>query len=267
MQIDKVTLQDLRLVGVLQPEGWSVITDNFIQYINNNFSFPIKVTVGDTIVGLGNLVTFPGSAWLTHIIVAPDYQGEGIGSAIVDHLLERAQQANIPSVALMASEMGEPIYAKAGFHVVCDYLEFVKVKEHPPEVANTSILPYAPAYRMQILELDEMITGEKREDLLSPYLENCMVFMEDEKISGYHIPFLGEGPIYALNATAGISLMQLHYGLTDKAVIPAKNTDAIAYLEKQGFQRIGLNGKRMVWGAEIDWQPEYVFSRINGAYG
>nr|WP_284040284.1 GNAT family N-acetyltransferase [Sphingobacterium sp. lm-10] len=255
------------MVGELQPDGWAVITDNFIQYINSDFSFPIKATIDDNIVGLGNLVIFPGSAWLTHIIVAPEHQGEGIGSTIVDRLLEHAQQANIPSVALMASEMGEPIYAKAGFKVIGEYSEFKKLRENEPLPGNTSILPYSPSYRRHILKLDEIITGENREDLLSPYLENSMVFMKEEKITGYHIPFLGEGPIYALDVEAGISLMELHYSLTNKAVVPSQNADAIAYLKKQGFEHVGLNGKRMVWGADIAWNPSQVFGRINGAYG
>ncbi|MFD2742377.1 MULTISPECIES: GNAT family N-acetyltransferase [Sphingobacterium] len=268
IQLEPIALQDLSQVSVLQPDGWEAISDNFIQHINNDYTHPIKASFDTKIVGLGNLVMLRGSAWITHVIVQPDYQGEGIGSRIVDELINMAERANIPSIALMASEMGEPIYRKAGFRAVSEYIEFSQGKTLTPvDKLNDDILSYSPEYKNQILDLDQRITGEDREYLLLPFLEQAMVYVNNDIVEGYHLPFLGEGPVYAVNEKAGHALMELHYVFKEKVVVPSESTSAIAYLEQQGFQRVGINGKRMVWGRDLEWHPENIYSRINGAFG
>ncbi|PGH16627.1 hypothetical protein AJ80_05129 [Polytolypa hystricis UAMH7299] len=53
-------------------------------------------------------------AHLTILVVAPDFQGQGIGSALIKYGLDIADKENMPAW-LEASEAGYPVYKKFGY--------------------------------------------------------------------------------------------------------------------------------------------------------
>ena len=66
------------------------------------------------VVGLGRLLedgAFYGTIW--DVIVVPEAQRRGIGTAILERLLEQAGERSI--VALVASPAGKPLYERYGF--------------------------------------------------------------------------------------------------------------------------------------------------------
>ncbi|CAL8898851.1 GNAT family N-acetyltransferase [Kocuria varians] len=69
-------------------------------------------------VGMGRVIGDGG--WYFHVIdmaVLPEHQGQGIGSAVLQHLLDRIRRDAPPGayVSLMADRPGQPLYAKHGF--------------------------------------------------------------------------------------------------------------------------------------------------------
>lgn len=91
--------------------------------------------------------------------------------------------------------------------------------------------------------------------------------MARNAVTGFYLPALSEGPVSAMNTEAGVELMRIKYAKADKAVVPAENKTAIAFLQQHGFVGTGLKGRRMIYGKDIPWQPEKYFSRIGGNYG
>ena len=69
---------------------------------------------GDAIVGIGRLLD-DGAVYATiwDMIVEPERQGAGIGSAILGRLMTRASARTI--VALVATTAGRPLYERLGF--------------------------------------------------------------------------------------------------------------------------------------------------------
>jgi GNAT superfamily N-acetyltransferase len=74
---------------------------------------------GDEIVGLGRLLD-DGALYATvwDMIVVPEAQRRGIGTAILERLLERAAERTI--VALVATPAGRPLYERFGFRSESD---------------------------------------------------------------------------------------------------------------------------------------------------
>jgi GNAT superfamily N-acetyltransferase len=70
----------------------------------------------DGVVGIGRLLD-DGALYATiwDMIVLPAEQRRGIGSAILERLLERAEGRTI--VTLVATEAGRPLYERFGFRV------------------------------------------------------------------------------------------------------------------------------------------------------
>ena len=71
---------------------------------------------GDRLVGTGRLlsdgVVF---AIVFDMIIAPEYQGRGIGKHILGRLMKKCEQANIRDILLFSAKNKAGFYEKAGF--------------------------------------------------------------------------------------------------------------------------------------------------------
>lgn len=267
IQFHRLTHADLDLIRHLQPEGWGDITTDFRSYTSHEFCYPLKATLDNKMVGLGNAIVFKNTAWLSHIIVRKEHRNGGIGFEIVKRLLEDVKNRSVDSVSLIATELGEPVYLKAGFRIVSDYLSFKRDKPWIDSGISEHIEAYEDKFYADVMRLDKEISGEAREPLLQKYLAGSYVYVDQNKLRGFYLPGLGEGPVYATTPDAGVELMKVRYSRADKGVIPAENKTAIVFLEKNGFVATGTKGRRMAYGNDIRWRPEKYFSRIGGNYG
>lgn len=80
----------------------------------------VVALVNDEVVGMGRLVGDGVMYWyLQEIIVLPEYQGKGIGTSIVNYLLEyiknHTEAGTFSSVGLTAAEGKESFYERFGF--------------------------------------------------------------------------------------------------------------------------------------------------------
>lgn len=85
-----------------------------------NGLFNVSAVHDDKVIGMGRLVGDGAMYWyLQEIIVLPEYQGQGIGRAIVERLLEHIKCEALPrtgvQVGLTAVKGKEPFYEKFGF--------------------------------------------------------------------------------------------------------------------------------------------------------
>ena len=80
----------------------------------------VVATVNNEVVGMGRLVGDGVMYWyLQEIIVLPEYQGKGIGTGIVNYLLEyikkHTEDETFTSVGLTAAEGKTSFYERFGF--------------------------------------------------------------------------------------------------------------------------------------------------------
>ena len=85
-----------------------------------NGLFNVSAVHDGKVIGMGRLVGDGAMYWyLQEIIVLPEYQGQGIGRAIVERLLEHIKCEALPGtgvqVGLTAVKGKEPFYEKFGF--------------------------------------------------------------------------------------------------------------------------------------------------------
>lgn len=268
MIFEKVVADDLDELAGLQPEGWTEIRSKYQFYVENEFCFPKKAVIDNKIVGLGCSVVFGSTAWLAHIIVDSNFRNRGIGLKIVEDLLGDIKTfSSVKSALLIATDMGEPVYKKAGFRVVSDYQFFYREKPWETVSVSENVKVYHERYYRQLIEMDKCISGENREPLIKQYLEGAMIYLDNNVLKGYYLPRLGDGMIFAENEIAGIELMKLKYSTIDKAVLPAENIAGVEFLKQNGFGEPKLEGKRMILGEAIEWNPEKIYGRIGGNYG
>lgn len=267
MQLERITNRDLDKVKHLQPEGWSDIVPDITFYVTSGFCNPVKMTDGDSIAGIGASIRFDRTAWLAHIIVDQRYRNRGIGFQIVSKLLADLETSGTDTCLLTATELGQPVYTRAGFRNVGEYVFLNREKSWEKAPVSPFIVDFREEFRHAVYTMDVKATGEKRELLLAPFLTTAKLYVRENRLTGYLIPGLREGLIIAENDEAGFALMNVKFAIADKAALPADNKKGIEFLQKWGFAATGKKGTRMVRGKDIPWKPEMIYSRIGGNVG
>ncbi len=175
MKIEPVNCDDLEEIRTLQPEGWSDIVQKYSYYIDKQFCHPGKIILDAKIVGVGSVIIMDRTCWLAHIIVAKYYRKRGIGSVIVNELLNIAYLHSVETFLLIATQLGMPVYEKTGFNVVSKYNFYKRYIQwnEDPNVSNT--FEYNDEYYEPIMELDREVSGEDREAILKEYLNNSFL--------------------------------------------------------------------------------------------
>ncbi len=259
--------EDLNEITYLQPEGWPDIIREFDFYIKSGFCNPIKAKINNRIVGVGASITYKDTSWIAHIIVDQNFRKHGIGTMIVQKLLEELNKHNIDTCLLIATELGKSVYERLGFRTVSDYLFFKKEKDCIGIPKFRNFEPYREEYFPPIIALDRRASGEEREGLFKNKLGGTIVYIENGVLLGFYSPEIGEGLVIADTADAGTELMKIKYSTADKAVIPAENMAGVEFLKANGFIESATKGTRMILGKNISWIPEKIFSRIGGNFG
>lgn len=263
-----VTQEDLSIVQELRPQGWGDITISFQFYMRTPYCYPIKAILEGKVVGIGAAILFPNTSWLAHIIVNEQFRNQGIGAAIVTELLKIVEKNKIPTCLLFATELGFPVYKKLGFKEVCDYTFFERAETLKYDSFSENIIPCKTIHYAEIQDLDKTVAGEDRWVLLSTYIQNAFVYLnEKDKVEGYYLPDWGEGLIVANTPEAGIELLKIKCSKSTTIVVPNPNTNAINFLLENGYQPLRRRGIRMVWGKETGFQGDKVFSRVAGKLG
>lgn len=267
MRTETIIKSDLEAIGQLKPDDWGDIIPEFEFYLATPFCYPLKIVLEDKLAGVGVAVVFENTAWLAHIIVDKEMRNRGIGARIVAELVDLLNNHSIESCLLTATSLGRPVYEKAGFRTVGEYLFLKRETPWKAEPLDANIVPYKEDWRAQIYDLDQKAAGENRIRLTADFLADSFVYRKQDKITGFYLPELRDGLIVADTPEAGLALMNLKYATVDKAALPSTNTMALAFLKERGFVETGITAPRMVLGKDIPWRPDMIYGRIGGNFG
>jgi GNAT superfamily N-acetyltransferase len=267
MQFETITYKDLDEIRNLQPDGWPDIIPDFEFYIRSPFCHAVKAKMSDRIVGTGAFILHEKTSWIAHIIVDTNHRNQGIGRKIVDYLLENFFAKSAETCLLIATELGKPVYVKSGFREVTEYYFFKRHTDGNTYPVSERICACKKEHHTDIFALDNKISGENRKSLLKDYLDNSMVYVENNQVLGCYIPDLKEGLIIADTTEAGLQLMKIKYSKIHKAVLPSDNMEGINFLKQNGFTKMERVGTRMLLGKDIPWIPQKLYSRIGGNLG
>lgn len=267
MNIETINTLNKEELSKLQPKDWSDISIDFKIYTENDFCYPIKVTLNNETAGVGSAILFRDTCWIAHIIVDENHRRKGIGNAIVDHLIKYAINNGIKTCVLSATEMGAPVYERLGFRIISPYTYLNKETATNSYNPSAKVTPFNNSYLQQILKLDKLATGENREALLIPRLKDAHIYTENGKAHGYYLPGLGEGVLIANSTESAFELMKLRYKNVERTVLPSENKAGIDLLKNIGFKEIPSRGVRMVYGPDVNWKPEMIYSRLGPNFG
>lgn len=104
---------------LFETTGWNrqyqATREDFIAILANSW-LVISAYDGERLVGTGRVVSDGAlHAMIFDMIVHPDYQGQGIGSEILNRLVARCQEANLRDIQLFCARGKRLFYEKHGF--------------------------------------------------------------------------------------------------------------------------------------------------------
>ncbi|MFK7771595.1 MAG: GNAT family N-acetyltransferase [Saprospiraceae bacterium] len=270
--IEMLLAQDLKYISALKPVGWYDVTPLYEMHLNQNYFFPIKLVVENKVIGVGELIINDKNGWLGNIIVSKDFRNQGLGKKLTKRLIEIAYAKGCESIYLLATPLGKHVYQKLGFQEKGKYLFFEK-GENNIELENKqesgNIIPYEEVFKDQILELDKKAIGEDRSKILTLNLVQSFVYKKpnEDKISGFFIPTLGDGVIVSNNTIAGFEFLQKREALGKKRIIVPEECSATIAFVKQNKYNHFRDATFMHLGKMKTWNPEMIYSRIGGYLG
>jgi GNAT superfamily N-acetyltransferase len=75
----------------------------------------VAAKLGGKLVGFGSLAAYRTTGWIGFMGTEPEFQGRGIGAAVMKCLLELAARSGLATLKLDATNVGEKLYSKFGF--------------------------------------------------------------------------------------------------------------------------------------------------------
>ena len=266
MNIQSLQEEDLEYLKELQPSDWDDITVPHQTYLNSPFCNPIKVMVDDRLAGIGTAITHDDTAWLAHIVVHPLYRNKGIGKIITHALIDRIDRQKYETIYLIATDLGFPVYQRAGFQTDNRYAHFTRQREFAATPASSSIIAFKEVYSNDVLALDQYVSGEGRKEKIIEYMETSLLYVSANTVAGVYFPQLGNGLIIADEPEAGIELMKLRLEERDFAILPLENTAGLQFLTENNFTQVRTS-TRMYLGKKRTWRPYCLYNRISGQFG
>lgn len=252
-------LTDLQLFHKLQPDGVCLACQNEIP------------------LGMVAAIKYPAFAYVGLMGVRREFQRQGVGLALMQHILTWLDQAGANRVVLDASPLGQPLYEKLGFFAG----EEVYILQR--QTGGLTFQRPAEIQPLSLQNLDLITASDKRafgvdrsgllQALLETYPRRAFLLNDgQEGVSGYLIAQEKRiGPWIMENAaTAEVLLkaaLSLPFDGKVSVVVPGENADALALLQRYAFKTVRVN-RHMVRGSDMPAsRREKIFAQASLSFG
>jgi ribosomal protein S18 acetylase RimI-like enzyme len=233
-------VNDLRLFQKLEPDGILLAYQHGIP------------------AGMVASVNYSNYAYVGLMGVHQEFQRQGIGLALMEHLLSWLEQLGIHQVVLDASPLGQPLYERLGF-VPFNDVYVLRRQAGPSTFQRPADIQQLSLQNLDLISAaDKQAFGADRSRLLQALVQThshraCLLANNHNGVDGYLVvqekrigPWVMQNPDNAeLLLRAALSLS---FRDSISVVVPSENRDAVALLQRYGFETVRVN-RHMVRGS------------------
>jgi predicted N-acetyltransferase YhbS len=261
--------------------GWNQVEEDWRGLLEPPSLFRLAERDGRVVASAGAVVYGDELAWVCMVLVDPAARGHGLGSALVEQVLERLGPSG--AVGLDATPSGRPVYARLGF---TDAYNLARLERAPSPQRRT--VANAPGERVRplidrdlpdVLAWDREVFGADRSRLLRRELaaapEDALVLERRGELVGYGLGRPGHraeqiGPVVGRDRAAARAIV---------TTLVASRPDRRVYLDapddaewRSDLQQLGFAEQRPFTrmyrgGAGPPGQREPVFAIVGPEFG
>jgi len=229
------------------------------------------------LAGMVGATSYSNFAYVGMMGVHQQFQRQGLGLALMQHLLNWLDEQNIPQVQLDASPYGQPLYEKLGFVPEERVFVLQRPARTPLAAFPRQIERLQPSDLVELAEKDAEIFGADRRRVFSALLEaypgRAFKSLDPQgRLTGYL--FTTErriGPWVMLEPDGAQALLQaalaLEFSESLSVVVPETSALALALLQKSGFEQTRINRHMSRGAASSPGQRAKVFAQASLSIG
>jgi GNAT superfamily N-acetyltransferase len=227
------------------------------------------------LIAQGALGRFGRVGTIAKMIVANDFQRQGLGSRILQALLAEALRAGIEQLGLVATPFGRPVYERAGFVTVGDVVVLTgipRVAEGSTHATQLSSAGSASALERRFFACDRSTVIDAR---FHEAIASAAVSEPNAGTQAYALATAQEahapiGPVIAENETQAHAVVSSIFGKLGRAVridVPAEHVSFRAWLRSIGLEEQTVRAEMSSDGRRLPWQVPERFALIAQAWG
>lgn len=252
-------LHDLWLYRQIQPDGWFVALRD------------------EHLVGTVGATNYGAFAHVGMMAVHPDVQRQGIGFALMQFILARLEQQQVPKVMLDASEIGRPLYDKLGFVAYDETFVFQRNSDFAKLVRTPHLQTITVQELDELVHWDTVAFGANRSKVFKALLgvfpgRAFMQRDEEGRLMGYIFAQENRiGPWVMLQSCSAEELFRaalaVPYEGTVSVAVPAVNREAIELVQRYGFEWVRTNRHMGRGGGRSPGQRQKIYAQTSLAVG
>ena len=250
---------DLRRCLALQPDGF------------------LAAICGDVLVGTVGAVDYGPFAYVGLMAVQPEFQGRGIGHALMQRIVNWLDTRNVPMSLLDATIFGAPIYTQFGFVDQDQACLFQLCGNTPRPFSSEQVYPLQSGDIESLRNFDMPIYGADRARLFqllhADFPGRAFVTRDAAgRVSGYLFAQTRRiGPWAARRPQGAQTLLQAALSLTYEgapaAIAPRMNSAAKEMLEQVGFQFVRTARHMRRGGSRLINQRDLIYGQTSFGLG
>ena len=137
MQLRAMTEKDIRAgMRLKEIAGWNQTEADWLIFLEAGPDGCFAAEVDGVVRGTATTIVYGGRfAWVSMVLVDPEYRGRGIGTRLLERCIEYLDSIRVPCIKLDATPLGKPIYEKLGFKSEYE-IERWALNRKPEELAH-----------------------------------------------------------------------------------------------------------------------------------
>lgn len=228
--------------------GWNQVEDDWRFMLRSGEGFGFLEQAG-TLVASGLTVEFPQYAWISMILVTPQWRRQGLATQLMERCVETLTRRGLVP-ALDASPEGRQVYLKIGFRDAGTSTRLLgAIRGDPAPAVAAAVTRMSEADLPDLIAYDAQSSGTERSALLRHLRERlpeaAFVLRRGGKLVGYVLARKGRrsaqiGPLVADDEAAAIALLHAAGHIAGAFCIDLFDHRTIVrgWLDRAGFQPI-----------------------------
>jgi GNAT superfamily N-acetyltransferase len=272
-----MTIEDIpEAMQLKDAAGWNQTSPDWVRFLSASPEGCFVAESEGRVVGTSTSIVYEDRfAWIGMVVVDSQYRGQGIGTALLQRVVQYLDSQEVPCMKLDATPLGRPVCERLGFVGECEIERWMLKRPRGKSVARETFKEAG-----DVFPLDREIFGADRSALLHSLIEEAPEFARISRqgadVAGYTFGRHGSradqlGPSTARSRNVAALLLDEFLHRSNKELVfvdcLSRNSCAVPLLRARSFE-FSRSLTRMFRGTNrYAGRPELLYATLGPEFG